>query len=362
MADVSSLNSLSSCNAPRSLRLIGKHGNTEFHVLIDNGSTHNFIPPKLVDRLNLVVSPIPKFRVYIGNGDSLVCQHKCSAVNVELQGTIFSLDFFVLQIQGPDMILGVQWLQELGPVTHDYSCSQMEFNWKGKKVTLRGDASLSSKEISFNMLQRAVHSDTVGALFECVMLSSPSSAPIDPPTDLTVTYPPAMQALIKEFSSVFATPTELPPRRLFEHRIHLEPGSKPVNVRPYRYPYFQKTEMEKLVREMLDQGIIRPSQSPFSSPVLLVKKRDGTFRFCVDYRALNAVTIKDRFPIPTVDELLDELGQSVIFSKLDLRSGYHQIRVHEKDAFKKAFRTHGTMNFLSCPSVYLMLHRLFKPQ
>lgn len=144
LADVSSLNSLSSCHAPRSLRLIGKHGNSEFHVLIDNGSTHNFISLKLADCLSLIVSPIQKFRVYIGNGDSLVCQH--------LEGTIFSLEFFVLPIRGPDMILGVQWPQELGPVTHDYSCSHMEFTWKGKKVILRGDASLSSKEISFSML------------------------------------------------------------------------------------------------------------------------------------------------------------------------------------------------------------------
>ena len=120
---------------------------------------------------------------------------------------------------------------------------------------------------------------------------------------------------------MFNEPQGLPPEKDIVHRIELQPNAQPVHVRPYKYPHFQKEEINRLVTKMLNFGIIRDSTSSFSSPVLLIKKKDGTWHFCVDYRALNAITVKDRFPMPTIEEILDELHGATLFSKLDLCVG-----------------------------------------
>ena len=139
---------------------------------------------------------------------------------------------------------------------------------------------------------------------------------------------------------MFFEPKGLPLARVLDHHIPLKSNFEPTNQRPYRYPYIQRAVIEKLVQEILDTSIIQPSHSHFASPVLLVGKKDGTWRFCVNYKKLNEGTIKDKYPIPMIEKLLDELRGAQMFSKIDLRAGYHQVRVHPPDVYNTTFRTH----------------------
>ncbi|MCO5599187.1 hypothetical protein L7F22_053287 [Adiantum nelumboides] len=142
-------------------------------------------------------------------------------------------------------------------------------------------------------------------------------------------------------------PSELPPVCPEDHTIDLIPGSAPPNRPPYRVSRAQNEEIMNQVKDLLEKGIIQPSSSPYCSPVLLVLKKDRSWRMCINYRALNKITIKNRFPIPRIDDILDRLQGSSCFSKIDLKSGYHQIKIAPGDVYKTAFRTtFGLFEFL----------------
>ena len=146
--------------------------------------------------------------------------------------------------------------------------------------------------------------------------------------------------VVKDYPDVF--PEELPgmpPDREIEFLIELLPGTGPISKRPYRMPANDLEEVKKQIKELLEKGYIRLSSSPWGAPVLLVKKKDGTLRMCVDYRSLNEVTIKNKYPLPMINDLFDQLEGASVFSKIDLRSGYHQLKICEKDIPKTTFTT-----------------------
>ena len=160
-----------------------------------------------------------------------------------------------------------------------------------------------------------------------------------------------MQTILYTYSSVFDLPTGLPPScGEHDHSIPFIPGIQPPNVHPYHYPFSQKNEIEKNIQELLATGVIHPSTSPYSSPMVMVLKKECDWQMCPDFRSLNKLTMKDKFPILVIDDLLDELHGARYFTKLDLCSGYHQIKMKEEEIPKTTFRTHeGHYEFLVMP-------------
>ena len=136
--------------------------------------------------------------------------------------------------------------------------------------------------------------------------------------------PDSVVKILKEFKDVMLTklPKELPPRRLIDHKIELLPGTKAPAQAPYQMSSAELLELCKQLKELLDAGLIQPSRAPYGAPVLFQKKYDGSLCMCVDYRALNKVTIKNKYPIPLATEFFDRLSKTSYFTKLDLRSGY----------------------------------------
>lgn len=329
----------------RTMWLLGYIGRRQILILIDSGSSGNFISDELVDILQLQVHTLPPVQVTIANGARMLSTEGIHSLKWGVQQTKFETPVRVLPLKCYDLILGMEWLESCnnGKMFVDWRRKKMRFMHEGQRVTLRGINAnnvycpvISNKEVN-QLIQQ-------GAIAQLVLL-------VAQPQDPTPTPIPAdIQTVIDQHSAVFQEPKSLPPPRPFDHQIQLVPGAVPVQKKPYRYAPTQKDELEKQISDMLKRGVVQPSHSPYASPVILVKKKDGGWRMCVDYRYLNALTVKNKYPLPVVDELLDELAGAKYFTKLDLRSGYHQIRLVEGEEFKTAFKTHhGRWEFKVMP-------------
>ncbi|GKE40772.1 putative reverse transcriptase domain-containing protein [Tanacetum coccineum] len=177
--------------------------------------------------------------------------------------------------------------------------------------------------------------------------------------------------IVRYFPDVFLEDLPgLPPTRQVEFQIDLIPGAAHVARAPYRLAPSEMKELSEQLKELSDKGFIRPSSSPWGALILFIKKKDGSFRMCIDYRELNKMTVKNRYPLPRINDLFDQLQGSSVYSKIDLRSGYHQLRVREEDISKTAFRTrYGHYEFqvmpfglTNAPAVFMdLMNRVCKP-
>lgn len=288
----------------------------------------------------------PQMKVKLGDGFQTATQVVCKGLEMYIGDFKLNPDMHLFELGGIDVVLGIEWLNTLGDMIVNWKRQTMSF-WKEKKwVTLRGNEGCKESIIALQSILNKPKPNMLGVLWEAEKVE-----PVEAQNpELTKVEQAELEEMLSKYAQVFREPSGLPPRRKMEHAINIVEGQGAVNVRPYRYPHHHKNEIEKQVKEMLSTGIIRHSTSSLSSPVILVKKKDNTWRMCIDYRALNKVRVPDKFPIPVIEELLDELNGAKFYSKLDLKSGYHQVRVKESDVHKTAFRTHeGHYEFLVMP-------------
>jgi hypothetical protein len=260
-------------------------------VLVDSGSSASFLVASVANLRTPMASSVK-----VANGHLLRCTSIILGYQFHLGEHIFQHDPRVLPLESYDLILGMDWLEMHSPMEVHWKSKWLSFPLNGEQVILQGLTAPHDSDVVVQLLAVDVHDSS----------------------DMAEELPPEISAILAQFPQVFMVHTSLPPKPACGHAIPLISGATPVNVQAYHYPPSLKDEIERQVNTMLEQGLIQPSKSPFSSPVLLVRKKDGTWRFCVDYRYLNAMTVKSAYPIPIFDQLLDELGSTAWFSILDL--------------------------------------------
>ncbi|KAA0041160.1 gag protease polyprotein [Cucumis melo var. makuwa] len=298
-------------------------------VLFDSGSSHSFISSAFVLHARLEVEPLHHvLSVSTPSGECMLSKERVKACQIEIAGHVIEVTLLVLNMLDFDVILGMDWLAA-NHVSIDCSRKEVTFNPPSMaSFKFKGGGSRSLPQvISAIRASKLLSQGTWGILVSVVDTRE---------VDVSLSSEP----VVRDCPDVF--PEELPglpPHREVEFAIELEPGTVPISRAPYRMAPTELKELKVQLQELLDKGFIRPSVFPWGAPVLFVKKKDGSMRLCIDYRELNKVTVKNRYPLPRIDDLFEKLQGATVFSKIDLRSGYHQLRIKDGDVPKTAFRS-----------------------
>jgi hypothetical protein len=275
-------------------------------ILFDFRVSHSFISSSFVVKHSLPIATMKHTMLVRSPGGEMRMKHICPAVSITIREVDFPSNLILLDSRGIDIILGMDWLSKYD---------------RGNQCA-RKAVRLTKKD---------------GTTVEFIAMVQP-----DQDSMLNQTKAAALEDIrvVQEYHDVF--PEELPgmpPDRDIELLIELLRGTPPISKRSYRMPVNELVELKKQIVKLRAKGSIRPSSSPWGAHVLFVEKKDGTQWMCVDYRSLNEVTIKNKFPRPRIEGLFDQMKGASVFSKIDLRSGYHQLRIRESDISKTAFCT-----------------------
>ncbi|GJU60253.1 putative reverse transcriptase domain-containing protein [Tanacetum coccineum] len=308
-------------------------------VLFDTGADRSFVSTAFSSQIDITPTALDHYYdVELADGRIIRLNTILRGCTLNFLNHPFNIDLMPVELGSLDVIIGMDWLaNNRGNETrlNIISCTKTQkYMLKGCQVFL---AHVTTKETEDKSEKKRLE---------------------DVP-------------IIRNFPEVFPEDLPgLPPTRQVEFQIDLIPGAAPVARAPYRLAPSEMKELSEQLKEISDKGFIRPSSSPWGAPVLFVKKKDGSFRMCIDYRELNKLTVKNRYPLPRIDDLFDQLQGSSVYSKIDLRSGYHQLWVREEDISKTAFRTrYGHYEFqvmpfglTNAPAVFMdLMNRVCKP-
>lgn len=262
------------------LRIEGFIKRQRVEILIDTGSTHNVVNTLIARKLRLPLRSDQMLRVSVAGGRTINMDKWCKGLQWSMVGTTFGADFIVLDIGRFDMILGAQWLRQLGKIVLDMDQLSMAFCHQGCSYELHG---LALPKVDPIESQLGLQDLSTAQHVFLVQEAADDLLRVCQDAELSPSQQSQLAMLLSSFSDIFTEPTSLPPQRNFDHHIPLK-SEEPVSCRPYRYGPVQKNEIENQVQQMLSSGVIHPSQSPFAALVVLVHKKDGSRRFCVDYR------------------------------------------------------------------------------
>ncbi|GJR16897.1 putative reverse transcriptase domain-containing protein [Tanacetum coccineum] len=337
------------------------------YILFDTGADRSFVSTAFSSQIDITPSTLDHYYdVELADGRIIGLNTILKGCTLNFLNHQFNINLMPVELGSFDAIIGMDWLAKHQAVI---ACAEkiVRIPWKNKTLIIHGDGSTQGNVTRLNIISCTKTQKYMEKGFPIFLAHVTTKEIEDKSEKKRLEDVP----IVQDFPEVFPEDLPgLPPTRQVEFQIDLVPGAAPVARAPYRLAPSEMKELSEQLKELSDKGFIRPSSSPWGAPVLFVKKKDGSFRMCIDYRELNKLTVKNRYPLPRIDDLFDQLQGSSVYSKIDLRSGYHQLRVREEDIPKTAFRTrYGHYEFqvmpfglTNAPAVFMdLMNRVCKP-
>ncbi|GKE04108.1 putative reverse transcriptase domain-containing protein, partial [Tanacetum coccineum] len=375
-------NQVRNANAPAKVYAVGHAGtnpdsnvvtgtfllnNRYASILFDTGADRSFVSTAFSSQIDITPSTLDHYYdVELADGRIIGLNTILRGCTLNLLNHPFNINLMPVELGSFDAIIGMDWLAKYQAII---VCAEkiVRIPWGNETLIVHGDGSNRGNETRLNIISCTKTQKYLLKGCPIFLAHVTTKKAKDKSEEKRLEDVP----IVQDFPDVFPEDLPgLPPTRQVEFRIDLVPGAAPVARAPYRLAPSKMKELSEQLQELSDKGFIRPSSSPWGAPVLFVKKKDGSFRMCIDYRELNKLTVKNRYPLPRIDDLFDQLQGSSVYSKIDLRSGYHQLRVREEDIPKTAFRTRydhyefQVMPFglTNAPAVFMdLMNRVCKP-